>query len=68
MAFAARSDTDVLTVSDVAARLDVHPQTIRRWERLGEFPPPRRFGPRLVGWLPMDVSSWLMTRTPRVRK
>lgn len=32
----------LLTIRDMALKLGVHPQTLRRWERQGKLPPPDR--------------------------
>lgn len=33
--------------------------TIRRLERLGQFPPRRQLGARAVGWLESEVQGWV---------
>ena len=39
--------TDAMSVSTLAARVGVHPQTIRRWESRGLTPLRQRVGSRL---------------------
>lgn len=43
------ADDPELTVPEVAARLKVHPETIREWLRAGRFPNARRLS-RRAGW------------------
>lgn len=31
-------ETKLLSVSEFAQRIDVHPQTVRRWDRTGQLP------------------------------
>lgn len=61
-------NTVVVRAPEIAALLHVHVDTVRRWERRGIFPPPRQFGPHLVGWLATDVHDWMLTRPVRVRR
>lgn len=45
------AETTYLTVKDVATRLGVHPETVKRWLRAG----------RLVGYALGDRSGWRTT-------
>ncbi len=40
--------TEVYSIGDVAAQLEVHPQTLRNWERAGLITPTRVAGNRRV--------------------
>ena len=52
----------ILRTPDVLMRTGLSRSTIRRLERVGEFPPRLRLGPNAVGWLEDDVASWLRSR------
>jgi prophage regulatory protein len=39
-----------LSVKQVAARYGVHPCTIWRWSKAGDFPSPIQFGPQTQRW------------------
>lgn len=60
-----RSDEWLIDIHRVAVMVKVHPQTIRRWQRQGYFPPPVRIGPsmRSVGglhyWRRGAIRRWL---------
>ena len=46
--------SELINVTELAARLGVHPETIRRWERTGVIPPAlRRRGIRV--YRPEDI-------------
>jgi prophage regulatory protein len=43
--------------------------SIWRWVRDGRFPPPRKIGPRAVGWLKSEIDDWVAGRwKPAVKK
>lgn len=44
-----KGDRQMLRVEDVASRLDVHPQTVREWLRLGKLRGVRMGGTK-AGW------------------
>lgn len=56
-----------LSVETIADRLDLHPQTIRRWEREGRFPKSVAFTPGTVRWLEDDVDRWEADRLALAR-
>ena len=46
----------------LAKKLGVSETTVWRWARKGHLPPPRRFGPNVVGWLEEEIEQWRRTR------
>lgn len=42
--------------------LDISETTLRRWMNDDGFPRPKQLGPRAVGWLAVDVTTWLEAR------
>lgn len=48
-----------LTLQQVATQVGASKATIKRWVAAGDFPPPRRLGPRTVRWLLSEVDGWL---------
>ena len=45
-----------------AARIGVHPSTLWRWERTGNFPRRVRLGPNTVGYREADIERWIDDR------
>lgn len=45
--------------AEVARRLCVHPETLKRWEREGRFPKPVRISRKTVGHLSSTVERFL---------
>ena len=50
---------DYLTLKQICALLQVHPQTIYVWRKNGEFPPAIRIGRRKLLWRKEEVLNWL---------
>jgi predicted DNA-binding transcriptional regulator AlpA len=49
----------MLRVSRVAELLGVHPMSVWRWVRRGEFPRPIKLAPHVTAWRASDVAAWL---------
>lgn len=54
----------LLRLDEVAHRLEVSSDTIRRWVRHCTFPAPIRVTPRVLRWDAEDVDAWLAARRP----
>ena len=54
--------TQVLTISDVAATLKVSTKTIRRWWYSGEIPQPIKIG-RSLRWRQSDIEAIVAPQT-----
>lgn len=52
----------ILRTADVMARVRLGRTTLWRLERLGDFPPRRRLGAGIVGWLASEVEHWIESR------
>ena len=50
---------DYLTLKQICALLQVHPQTIYVWRKNGEFPSAIRIGRRKLLWRKEEVLNWL---------
>ena len=48
-----------LTTEELAERIRMKPQTIRKWRRVGGGPPFRRMGKNRVLYAVKDVDAWL---------
>ncbi|QQM41996.1 helix-turn-helix transcriptional regulator [Streptomyces liliifuscus] len=48
-----------MTRREYASLAGVHPDTVKRWARLGIGPRPRKIGPRLVRYNPTEVCKYL---------
>jgi len=49
----------LVTFDQLAERLGVSKQSLRRWWRAGLFPEPMRLGPRKLVWQPDVLNAWL---------
>jgi len=54
-----RSGAGRLTRTEFARLARVHPDTVKRWARLGIGPQPRKVGPRLVRYDEREVLDYL---------
>jgi len=52
------SNAKLLRAPEVAKRLQIHRATLDRWVEKGIFPPPRRYGRRIVVWPAEQVDQW----------
>ena len=52
----------IIRTQDIRAVVGLHPDTLRRMEKRGEFPAGILLTRRQRGWLASDVYSWLETR------
>jgi predicted DNA-binding transcriptional regulator AlpA len=55
-------EDEVISVVEAARLAGVHPQTARRWWKVGLFPKPRRLGPNRIGFWRSEVLLWIATR------
>lgn len=49
----------ILRYAQVASILNISKESLYRWQRVGIFPKPTRYGPRCVGWPKREVDAWL---------
>jgi predicted DNA-binding transcriptional regulator AlpA len=59
------SEPRYLTQAEVAARVGLAKDTIRRYRQTGGFPPPDQVIGRMPGWLPETVDAWNDNRPRR---
>ena len=52
----------MLRLPEVEAATGLSRTTLWRYQRAGKFPPRRRIGPHLVGWLSDEVEEWIKAR------
>ena len=55
-------DSGYLSLLQVLELVPVSRSTIYGWVAHGHFPPPRKIGPRRVGWRRDEVVAWLISR------
>lgn len=46
----------------VLEKFGISETTLRRWMKDEDFPRPRQLGPRAVGWVSDQVTTWLENR------
>lgn len=51
-----------LTIADICLQLRVHPKTLLRWRRAGQFPPPIELAPGSLRWRESHVQEWVDSR------
>ena len=52
----------LLTQRDVMALIGIGSrETLARWQRRGQFPPPIKIGGGGIRWLPSDIEGWLQS-------
>ena len=49
----------LLTVRQVADQIGFTRQTIHKWVRAGQFPPPLYISTRSPRWRPADIEAWI---------
>ncbi|MEJ3960633.1 AlpA family phage regulatory protein [Brachymonas sp. G13] len=49
----------ILRYPEVAVLLNISQESLYRWQRVGLFPKPVKYGPRCVGWPREVVEQWL---------
>ena len=49
----------ILRYPEVATLLNISQESLYRWQRVGLFPKPTKYGPRCVGWPREVVEQWL---------
>lgn len=52
---------ELMKIGDVARTFSVHRETVRRWVRRGEFPPPIKVG-HFIRWRVSDIDDFLKKR------
>lgn len=55
------SGDKALTVQEVAAKIGVTVNTIKRWIKAGNFPEGRKYSPRIIRWFESDVEKWMQS-------
>jgi predicted DNA-binding transcriptional regulator AlpA len=58
---------DLVSCSEVAGFFAVNPRTVWSWVRRGDFPEPKRIGPRCRRWSVTELQRWVDDGCPRVR-
>ncbi len=56
------AQTEMLRLAAVKQRTGMPKSTIYDRMSKGEFPKPRKIGPRAVAWLSSDVDQWINSR------
>lgn len=46
----------------VLEKCGISETTLRRWMANEGFPRPRQLGPRAVGWVAVEIDTWLVAR------
>lgn len=49
----------IIRANELAQLLGISTTTLWRWRRKNLMPQPIYLGPRMIGWRPEDVNSWL---------
>jgi excisionase family DNA binding protein len=55
--------SELITAEQVAKAVGVSVLTIQRWVKAGDFPPPLRFGRRIIRWRVDTINTWLAERS-----
>ena len=53
------SDSDLMTLEEVAARLSVHPRTVLRWDNAGKMPRSFVLAGSTRRWRRSEVAEWI---------
>lgn len=61
------SEPRYLTQAEVAVRVGLAKDTIRRYRQTGDFPAPDQVIGRMPGWLPETVDEWERNRRKGVK-
>lgn len=51
-----------MRTAELATLLQVSKPTIWRWEKEGNLPPRKKFGPNVSGWIRSSIQAWLASR------
>lgn len=54
--------TMLLRAADVCSTLSISIPTLYRWQKLGFFPKPIKYGPNCTGWKRETVDAWIAER------
>ena len=52
----------LLRQRDVLDLLQVSRATLTNWRKDGNFPAPRKLGPRVLAWRREDVDAWILSK------
>lgn len=52
----------ILRYAEVATVLSISKESLYRWQRVGLFPKPTKYGPRCVGWPRKVVEEWMANK------
>jgi len=55
---ASKAGGQLLTIDDVAERLNIHKNTVRRQAAIGALPRPIKIG-NSIRWRPSDIERWI---------
>lgn len=55
----AKDQSVFLRYPEVAVLLNISKESLYRWQRVGVFPKPTKYGPRCVGWPRHVIEQWV---------
>ena len=56
---------EIIKPKELSRLLKASIHTIKRWERMGEFPRHILLGERAIGWRVTDIEAWLRAKQAR---
>ena len=61
-------DTELITVTDLAARLNCCRRTVYNFVKSGRGPAPFRLGGKMIRWRKEDVEEWIREQVGKVKE